>query len=187
VDVVRLLIHLNGNEPKTVVTINGDNNVVIFNQNGEQMIANSQIYSLASNDSFHRQIKKVVMPLKKPKRTLDINKNRDHLQTIRSTDYNATIRNPTSKDELTNINTIDATLKVVRPHFEKDESWIFRWGRNQITAKIEDFAFLQRVRDGDQSFRSGDVFRVRLRIEETQKEHKILKFMFVEEVQIPNI
>ncbi len=58
---------------------------------------------------------------------------------------------------------IDAIVEVVAPVFKGEGMWRFRYGRMSLTAKLLDDEYRQRVTTGEESFRHGDLLRVRLK------------------------
>jgi hypothetical protein len=47
--------------------------------------------------------------------------------------------------------------------FKAESTWRFKWGRVALSAKVLDEEFLQRVSNREESFRHGDLLKVRLR------------------------
>src|SRR5262249_5248145 len=58
---------------------------------------------------------------------------------------------------------IDAIVEVVAPVFQGQGMWRFRYGRTFLTATLLDEEFLQKVRSREESFRHGDLLKVRLK------------------------
>lgn len=179
---IKLLDFLNKKPPAAQVTVNGDNNVVVTNSAGATVKVTQIVVQVAGNAYLQEQIEKVLKPLKKPGRNLAIKQDDEELLTTASENYAAITARPMKDSEPVNVNVIDATLRVRQPHLDGDDSWKFAWGRNRITAQVQDKDFMEKVRTGEEEFRAGDVLRVRMRIEEQQKGKNVTKRHYIEEV-----
>jgi hypothetical protein len=179
---VKLLDFLNKKPPAATSSVNGDNNVVVTNSEGAQVTVNHYIVQVAGNAYFQEQAERVVKPLKKPGRSLAIKQEDERLLTATSENYAAITARPMNDNQPITANTIEATLRVRQPHLDGEDSWKFAWGRNRITAQVRDKDFMDKVRAGAEEFRSGDVLRVRMRIEEQQKGKNVTKHHYIEEV-----
>lgn len=179
---VKLLQHLGGKPPGAPVRVSGDNNVVVTNASGAPITIHQHIYQVASNGYMQEQVEKAVKPLKKPRRTLAIQQEDRKLLTTDSKSYPAIAARPMNDNEPLTVNSIEATLRVRQPHLDGEDSWKFGWGRNSITAQVMDRAFMSKVRAGVEEFRSGDLLRVKLRIEEQQRGKNVTKRHYIDEV-----
>lgn len=179
---VKLLDFLKAKPPAATSSVNGDNNVVVTNSDGAQLTVNQYIVQVAGNAYFQEQAERVVKPLKKPRRNLAIKQQEQRLLSATSENYTTIIARPLNDNQPLTVNTIEATLRVRQPHLEGADSWKFAWGKNRITAQVRDKDFMEKVRAGAEEFRSGDVLRVRLRIEEQQKGKNITKHHYIDEV-----
>lgn len=179
---VKLLDFLKAKPPAATSSVSGDNNVVVTNSEGAQVTVNQYIVQVAGNAYFQDQAEKVVKPLKKPGRSLAIKQDEQKLLSASSENYPAITARPMNDNQPLTVNTIEATLRVRQPHLDGEDSWKFAWGRNRITAQVRDKGFMEKVRAGEEEFRSGDVLRVRMRIEEQQKGKNVTKHHYIEEV-----
>ena len=166
---IKLLEFLKAKPPSATVAVTGDNNVVVTNSEGAQTTVNNYVIQVAGNAYFQEQAEKVVKPLKKPGRNLAIRQDEEALASATSETYPAITAKPINDNQPLTANTIDVTLRVRQPHLDGENSWKFSWGRNRITAQVRDKGFMEKVRTGEEEFRSGDLLRVRMRIEEQQK------------------
>ena len=179
---IQLLDFLKGKPPANQIIMNGDNNVILKNSEGATVTVNHYVVQVAGNAYFQEQAEKVMKPLKKPDRTLNIDQDDEKLLYAASNSYPAITARPLNDNDPRTVNTIEATLRVRQPHLDGENSWKFAWGRNQITAQVKDKDFMDKVRAGVEEFRSGDVLRVRLRIDEQQKGKNVTKRHYIEEV-----
>jgi len=173
---------LDGKPPQSVSVAGGDKSVNVTNSQGATTKVNHYTYNLVINNYYHDQVKKSVKPLKKKQRTLVIKNDKKILHQTTSDNYNDFTVKYINDNEPVNISIIEATLKVKKPDLEDDNSWRFWWGRNVITAQLADADFMQKVRAGTEDFRSGDVFVVKLRIEERQKRKNLTKKHYIDEI-----
>jgi hypothetical protein len=180
-DAIKLLGFLNG-KPATSVNVTGENNVVVTNSSGAKITVHQHIYQASVNQYFHSQIEKTVKPLKKKHRKMSIDEDGDNVLGVSSEDYKNIISAPINDNQPITVNIIDATLRVRQPHLDGEDSWKFTWGRNRITAQVRDRPFMEKVRSGEEEFRSGDILRVKLRIEEQQRGKNITKHHYIDEV-----
>ena len=60
-------------------------------------------------------------------------------------------------------------VEIVSLSFAEGNKWRFSLGQQKITAAIDDSAFVERVDNGTETFRKGDVLRCRMRIIQRQK------------------
>lgn len=180
--VVKLLEFLKGKPPAATVTIDGNNNVVVTNSQGANITINNNIINIAGNPYFLDQVAQVMKPLKKPHRTLHVKQIEENLLESSSEKYPEITSRPINDNSPITKNTIDVTLRVKQPHLDGGNSWKFDWGRNRITAEVRDKAFMDKVRSGQEEFRSGDILRVRMSIEEQQKGKNVTKRHYIDEV-----
>ena len=183
---VKLLEFLKTKPPAAISSVQGDNNVVVTNSEGAQVTVKQYIVQVAGNSHFQEQAERVVKPLKKPGRKLAIRQKEENLLSAASENYTAITARPMNDNQPITVNTIEATMRVRQPHLDGADSWKFTWGRNRITAQVRDKGFIEKVRAGVEEFRSGDVLRVRLRIEEQQKGKNVTKHHYIEEVLTKN-
>jgi hypothetical protein len=71
--------------------------------------------------------------------------------------------------------TRDTLLTITRPNFDKKGRWGFAEGGAKFSAKMEDTEFLAQVKNREIPFLSGDIFRVRLRTEQTVEDDGKIK------------
>jgi hypothetical protein len=179
--VVRLLEFLRG-KPPAAVSVSGDNNVTIANAERATINIELNVWNVARNAYLQEQAAKAVKPLKRQKRMLAIEQDKQKLLTINSESYAAITARPITDNQPITVNTIEATLRVRQPHLDGENSWKFSWGRNRISAQLKDRAFMEKVQAGEEEFRAGDVLRVKLRIEEQQKGKNVTKQHYIDEV-----
>ncbi len=181
-DAIKMLEFLRGKPPKEVVRIAGDNNVVVANSEGATTIVNPTIINVAGNVYFQEQAAKSTKPLRKARRTLRVSQDHKEVLATASESYPSIAARVANDNTPLTVNTIEATLRVAQPHLDGEDSWRFKWGPNRITAKVTDNAFMQKVRAREETFATGDLLRVKLRIEEQQKGKKVTKQHFIDEV-----
>jgi hypothetical protein len=180
--VIKLLDFLKGKPPTSTVTNDGNENVLVINSPGAQVTVNKIILQLAGNDYLQDKIAETLKPLKKPRRRVKLLEEEKKLLESSSEEYPEITAKPINDNNVLNSNTIDATLRVKQPHLDGENSWKFDWGRNRITAEIRDKSFMDKVRSRQEEFRSGDLLRVKLRIEEQQKGRNVMKKHYIEEI-----
>lgn len=170
-----LLKHLDGSPPSSVLkATNSPGSVQVQNVKGHKINIPINVYNTFNIYDLGRYAEQIGKPLKRNANKLEIlvgrrkaaNFNKREAASLRS------VRRP----ETTLEQEVEVLLKVVAPVFEGNGLWRFSRGRNTITAAIGDPKFLAEVQSGRQSFRAGDILRVRLtsnqeRIGDKIKEH----------------
>ena len=74
------------------------------------------------------------------------------------------------------------SLYVVKVSFKEGNKWDFHDGHNQLTARIEDEAFIDSVNKSDIAFRKGDILKARVRWEQYRTETGLKKDYYIERV-----
>lgn len=82
---------------------------------------------------------------------------------------------------------MELNLKIVSVTFQEGNMWRFSDGGQPFFALMEDEGFMQRVLDADEAFRSGDILRVSLHINQEQDANGDLHTSYVIEKVLDHI
>jgi hypothetical protein len=156
-----LLKHLKGSAPKRVQTVKEGNAVQVENVDGNVMVVNGNIYHGCIINNVGRDAAKLEAPVRKGARQLELVRGRTKIGTYTPDDV-AQFR-PIKPTEHPIESEIDAIVEVVAPVLQGEGMWRFKYGRMALTAKVLDKEFLERVASKEESFRRGDLLRVRLK------------------------
>ncbi len=181
-DILKLREFLKGKPPQSVEINSTGPSVNIVNSAGAQITINQHIHDASNNFYVSESIIRIVKPLKKPKRNLDLIENKKLLYKTSSDEYNVVTVKPSSEDSFIDQQVVEATLRVRKANLADTHSWEFAWRNVRIRASIADSDFMEQVLSGGQEFRAGDELRVRLRIEEHRKGKNIMTKYFIDEV-----
>jgi len=156
-----LLSFLKGKPPQRVQTVQSGNAVQIENVYGNVTNINGNVYNSFVVNNVGADASKLEAPIKKGARELELFRGPERIASYSQDDV-AQFRaikpteNPIESE-------IDAIVEVVAPVFQGQGMWRFRYGRTFLTATLFDEEFLQKVRSREESFRHGDLLKVRLK------------------------
>jgi hypothetical protein len=156
-----LLSFLKGKPPQRVQIVESGNAVQIENAHGNVTNIYADVYSSFVINDIGADASKLEAPVKKGAKELELFRGREKIATYSQTDL-AQFRaiKPTespTKDEA------DAIVEVVTPVLQGKRMWRLRHGHEYLSAKLLDDEYRQRVEAGEESFRRGDLLKVRLR------------------------
>jgi hypothetical protein len=175
-----LLMHLGGKPPTNVQKVNNSPGVNIQNASGKTRVFQQNVYNTFNFHGVGRFSEQVARPLKRRADWFEIRTGKKLVVRAKKRDINAfrSVR----RIEPTLENVSEVYLKVISPVFEGSAAWRFSRGRNIITATVADPDFLSNVQTGQESFRAGDILRVRLRSIQEKVGNKIRDHHVLEEV-----
>lgn len=160
-DWVGLMKHLGGKPPTKIQKMSKSAGVQIQNAQGDIKIVQNFVFNSFNSHDVGRHAESFARPLRRKADNLEIRVGRKTAAKVTKKDAPAFKSVRKAEEMLEQINTV--FLKVVAPVFEGNGMWRFSRGRNTITASIDDPKFLADVQTGHESFRAGDILKVRLR------------------------
>jgi hypothetical protein len=162
-----LLVFLKGQEPKKIQRINNGNDVSIENNSGNIEIFNGNIYNTFILSDAGKDAEKLTIPIRHGATSLEVrdSSGRTSQYSRDNMKYFQPIKSETGVLE----SEIDAILDVRAPVLEGEGLWRFRYGRTNLTAKLADADFQQKIDAGEERFGHGDKLRVRLRTTQNVK------------------
>src|SRR5262249_48029538 len=116
-------------------------------------------------------------PVRKGARELELVRNREIIAAYSPNDV-AQFR-PIKPTEEPIVSEIEALVKVVAPVLEGESMWRFKYCSMALRGEVVDDEYLQRVRSREESFRSGDLLRVRLRTVQERVNGRITTRHFI--------
>ena len=177
---ISLLNHLDGRQPKKVVSL-GDGSVAVENNNGVVNNFNNSVVHIVLNtgisDAAEDFIKK---PLENNRSSLRISSKEGTVVEV-SSEYGSRVKRIPRKNELLT-NTFETYLTIRAVVLEGSGIWKFNDGGRVLQATMEDRNFLARVHQGEERFGHGDILRVRMRAVQTREAGKLKTGYFIEEV-----
>src|SRR5262249_22332080 len=120
------------------------------------------------------------LPIKKGATELELFRGRKRIATYSPSDV-AQFR-PIKPAETPIESEIDAIVEVVAPVLQGEGMWRVSYGRMFITAKLLDDAYRKRVEGGEESFRHGDLLKVRLRTVQERLGGRVVTRHFIVKV-----
>jgi hypothetical protein len=175
-----LLKFLKGNPPRRVQTVHKGNAVQIENIAGDVTLINGNVYNSFVINNIGADASKLEAAVKKGARELQLIRNHKKIASYSQADV-AQFR-PIKPTEDPLVNEIDAIVEVVAPVFQGQSMWRFRYGRMSLTAKLLDDEYRQRVEGGEESFRRGDLLKVRLRTVQEKAVGRVVTRHFIVKV-----
>ena len=159
-----LLSFLKGAPPQRVQTVQKGNAVQIENAHGNVTNINGNVYNSFVINNIGLDASKLEAPVKKGAKELELLRGRKRIASYNQDDV-AQFR-PIKPEANPIKSEIDAIVEVVAPVFQGQGMWRFRYGRMFLTAKLLDDEYRERVEKGQESFRHGDLLKVRLGTEQ---------------------
>lgn len=130
----------------------------------------AEVFKLYQSVQVRTQARSVVEPLQREGVTeLTFRSEREPPVTIASEDVSA-YELPEVEPVTLNEQTIDTAVSIASVAFIEGNKWRFSEGDNTYYATVGDQAFLERVRQRQEAFRSGDILRCRMRVIQSQTE-----------------
>ena len=155
-----LFKHPKGKPPKSVQTVK-EGSTAVQNVDGNVMVVNGNVYNGCIINNVGADAAKLEAPVKKGAKELELVR-RDKPIAVYTPDDVAQFRAIKPAEEPIH-SEIDAIVEVVAPVLMGEGMWRFKYGRMSLTAKLLDEEYRQRVTSGEESFRHGDLLKVRLR------------------------
>ena len=176
-----LLKHLRGEKPRKVLYAD-NGSVSVENNSGVINVYNQNAVTLILHTDASRSAQRFVgNPMVGDADEVEVKVDEETVVTTKKEeaaffrDVTSTATDHTARQEV--------MLRVISPVLEGTAQWKFHDGGRTFSAKIEDVAFLKRVDDGLERFRSGDRIHARLRTEQSLGPRRGLKMKyFVEQV-----
>lgn len=156
-----LVFHLKGSAPTHVQSVDGTENIAIQNVSGDIQIFNGTVYHNCVFNDVPGKARRLVRPIKKSTDSLSIEANGKTIAKVNS--ENSKYFKPIEKISPSAEHTAIVLLRLKSPILEGNGDWRFIYGRNTITARMNDQLFEQEARSGRVSFRAGDLLKVRLK------------------------
>lgn len=175
-----LLSFLKGKPPQRVQTVQSGNAVQIENVYGNVTNINGDVYNSFVINNIGADASKLEAPIKKGARELELFRGRKRIASYSQDDV-AQFR-PIKPTENPIESEIDAIVEVVAPVFQGQGMWRFRYGRMFLTANLLDDEYRQRVQGGQESFRHGDLLKVRLRTVQERVSGRVVTRHFIVKV-----
>lgn len=175
-----LLSFLKGKPAQRVQTVQKGNAVQIENAHGNVTNINGNVYNSFVINNIGTDASKLEAPVKKGARELELFSGRKRIASY-SPDDVAQFR-PIKPTENPIKSEIDAIVEVVAPVFQGQGMWRFRYGRMFLTAKLLDDEYRERVEGGQESFRRGDLLKVRIRTEQERIRGRVATRHFIVKV-----
>jgi hypothetical protein len=165
--VLYIIRKIKNRKHQTLDISNGNVRIIIENANTdgttEEYIVPRQAYMLAVNKKVRGFVDGFVQPLgKSGVSAIEIGGTaRVESTRIEKEEYEAfTLPGETQQSIVSEVVTF---VQIISPTFKRDNKWKFRINGNEVTAKISDKAFIERVLNGYESFTSKTVLKVNLR------------------------
>jgi hypothetical protein len=175
-----LLSFLKGKPAQRIQTVQKGNAVQIENAHGNVTNINGNVYNSFVINNIGTDASKLEVPIKKGARELELFSGRKRIASY-SPDDVAQFRSIKPTENPIN-SEIDAIVEVVAPVFQGQGMWRFRYGRMFLTAKLLDDEYRERVEGGQESFRRGDLLKVRLRTEQERIGGRVATRHFIVKV-----
>jgi hypothetical protein len=167
-----LLTFLKGKPPQRVQTVQKGNAVQVENVNGNVTTVNGNVYNTLIFHNVGADASKLDVPVKKGARQLELIKGRKIIATYTPDD--AAQFRAIKPTENSIESEIDAIVEVVAPVLQGEGMWRFKYGRMYLTAKLLDDEYRQRVTNGEESFKHGDLLKVRLKTVQEKVGHRVV-------------
>lgn len=159
---------LNGKPPVTMTRLDGGN-VETTNHQGDVHVTNINVHNMTINQNLGEDFEKILRnPISAEEAEFaEIEFNSEEKIHISKDDAKRIKRIKSHDDEYTSTHV--SRLKIVKPVLEGNAKWMLSDGNRSFSAKIDDTDFMRRVRQGEESFSSGDV----LEVEFETKQYKL--------------
>jgi hypothetical protein len=175
-----LLKFLKGQPPKITQNVTDGNAVQIENVHGETQVVNGNVYNTFIFNNIGRDAAKLEVPKTRGAERLDLYRGKEKIGTYDGSDLSnfRSIKPAGAPIE----SEIEAVLQVIAPVLEGEGVWRFKFGRMKLTARVSDDNYRQQVIDGQESFRHGDMLRVRLKTVQEKVDDKVATKHFITKV-----
>jgi hypothetical protein len=172
--------HLNGEPPSSVQKVGSGNAVNITNNSGQILVVNGNVLNAFNTLDVGSSSQKIALPFRRRAESLSLRENGETLATYSAEDASSFHRVATAEQPLETVGEVLLTVKS--PVLEGDEKWRFRYGSKTISVHMNDTAFRQEVESGRESFRNGDIYRVRLRSRQERTGRRVRTHHVIEHV-----
>ncbi len=172
--------HLQGEPPKLVQKVINGNAVQIENNSGQVIVINGNIYNAFNALDVGNSGQKIAAPFKRRAESLTIREDHRDLGTYSAKDATSFKRVASAEQPLETTGEVFLTVKS--PVLEGDGLWRFRYGASTITARMNDDEFKQQVQSGEETFRNGDIYRVKLKSRQEKNGRKVKTHHVIEKV-----
>jgi len=172
--------HLKGEPPRSIQKIKNGNAVHIENNSGQVIVINGDLLNAFNALDVGSSVQKIAAPFKHKAESLVIKENHRKLGSYTAEEAQSFKR--IALDEKPLETSGEVLLTVKSPVLEGDGLWRFRYGSSTIIARMHDEEFKQQVQKGEETFRNGDVYRVKLRSRQERTGRKIKTLHTIEHV-----
>lgn len=172
--------HLKGDPPQNIHRVRDSQAVQVTNRDGEVKVFQGDQYFIQNLYLITEATAKISKPLKERRGRGAVRVNRQQITDF-SSDQVKNFRAVSANDNIS-VSELDVTLRVMAPVLEGEGVWRFGLGRNRLTAKITDTEFLNAVHEGRETFRNGDLVKVRLRIAQELRGTRLSTQNYVDRV-----
>lgn len=180
---IHLLKWLRNRKIKEVI-FQSQNRALVVLEDGEQRETEQRVIALLRNYKLRQAFEQAVaQPLDKPgiETVAFMRETGEAFVTISREDGDAFVAPQEAEEDILD-NVREELLHILNIAFKNANKWRFGMGEMSFFATMSDAAFLQRVENGEESFRAGDILRVRLRKRQSRLGMSIHTEYTVEEV-----
>lgn len=177
IEYLNFVIQLGKKQPESVSINNTTGNVTVITGTGNTININQQTYNLYRDSNARKATIDLCKTLYKSSRQGDlsisiINNNEDQVNSVtiektHGSNFSDVIFEP-KQNNIESETIINAVLPIQRPDLAKDGPWAMEYQQSNVWMKIEDEQFMEKVKSGVISFKSGDSLQCQLRIKYTK-------------------
>ncbi|MBQ6110487.1 MAG: hypothetical protein IJL05_03845 [Alphaproteobacteria bacterium] len=175
IEYLRFIIQLGKKQPESVSVNNSNGNVTVINGDGNTININRNTYNIYVDPNARKATTDLWKSLYKSSRQGDLSisaTNEDQEQSDQNTvtiekSYGNNFPDVVFEPKQNSIESemvINAFLPIRRPDLAKDGPWVMEYQQSNVWMKIEDEQFMEKVKSGTISFKSGDSLLCQLRI-----------------------
>lgn len=179
IEYLKFIIQLDKKQPESVSVNNNTGDVVVINGNGNTINISRDVYNVYVDPVAKKATTDLCKTLSKSSRqgdlaisivNEDVQNSEDNTVTIEKS-YGSNLSDTVFEPKQSSIESemiINAFLPIRRPDLAKDGPWAMEYQQSNIWMKIEDEQFMEKVKAGTISFKSGDSLQCQLRIKYTK-------------------
>jgi hypothetical protein len=177
---------LKGEAPKEIINNDSSGLTIIVSGDGNKIQVEANAAKIYESVAARKSAEKILAPVgKRGISRFEARQGPDVLEHLEKSDLPERISTgmeiESEINEKTTSSLREALVRVTKPNFEKGQ-WGFSDGSSKLSAKIEDKDFLNKVKNREVAFQSGDVLKVRLRTEQSVEGGRIRTSNVIEEV-----
>ena len=176
-----LIRKLRGKKPSKIEELKNDRCAVYYNK--EEIITHKKIMRLYESITIRKKAEMFITdPMNAGKFNKIEFKRRGRKSFVISQSEADYYRCPAEEKIEGKVWTETISLYIVKVSFKEGNKWDFHDGHAQLTATIEDEAFINSVNKSDVAFRKGDILRADVRCEQYRTETGLKKDYYIEKV-----